>query len=415
MARSIRSPLEDRSNRLKLPMAKKPMFARIGPGLGLGYRRNKTAGTWVVRVADGDGRNWTKAIGLADDFDEADGNSVLSYWQAQDQARALARKDKGVDADADKPATVAEALDGYEADLRNRQGDVANVARVRRHLTPGLRSKTVALLTSRELKRWRDSLIKTDAAPATVNRITRILKAALNHCADHDERITSRRAWQVGLAAIGDAEESRNVILNEPEVRRIIAEAQTQNAALGLLVEVAAVTGARYGQLARLEVQDLQADRPDPRLMVPPSRKGKSSKKKTRNAVPIPARLAAKLTNVAKGRAPNALLLAKASGSPWRKSNHGQPFARAVKAAGLDPDEVTLYALRHSSIVRQIIASVPIRVVAVNHDTSVTMIERTYSRHIGDHADALARVALLDISEPIAGNVVPMRAAIVKP
>jgi hypothetical protein len=28
------------------------------------------------------------------------------------------------------------------------------------------------------------------------------------------------------------------------------------------------------------------------------------------------------------------------------------------------------------------------------------MLERTYSRHIGDYADALARGALLDMSEP---------------
>jgi len=40
------------------------------------------------------------------------------------------------------------------------------------------------------------------------------------------------------------------------------------------------------------------------------------------------------------------------------------------------------------------------------------MIERTYSRHIGDHADALARVALLDIAAaPGAGNVVSISAA----
>jgi hypothetical protein len=41
------------------------------------------------------------------------------------------------------------------------------------------------------------------------------------------------------------------------------------------------------------------------------------------------------------------------------------------------------------------------------------VIEATYSRHIGDHADVLARGALLD-TEPSrpAPNVVPMRAAI---
>ena len=57
---------------------------------------------------------------------------------------------------------------------------------------------------------------------------------------------------------------------------------------------------------------------------------------------------------------------------------------------------MTIYALRHSSIVRQLLAGVPVRVVAANHDTSVVMIERNYSRYISDHADAVARAALLD-------------------
>ena len=70
-----------------------------------------------------------------------------------------------------------------------------------------------------------------------------------------------------------------------------------------------------------------------------------------------------------------------------------------------------MYALRHSNIVRQILAGVPIRVVAVNHDTSVAMIERTYSRYIGDHSDQLARGALLDTTKPGGANVVPMRAS----
>ena len=32
-----------------------------------------------------------------------------------------------------------------------------------------------------------------------------------------------------------------------------------------------------------------------------------------------------------------------------------------------------MYALRHSSIVRQLLANVPIRVIAAGHDTSVAM------------------------------------------
>jgi hypothetical protein len=74
-----------------------------------------------------------------------------------------------------------------------------------------------------------------------------------------------------------------------------------------------------------------------------------------------------------------------------------------IGAAGLDPDEVTLYALRHSSIV-------PIRIVATLHDTSVKMIELTYSRYIASHSDEIARRALLETNSqaPAAANVVPL-------
>jgi integrase len=409
--------LETRAARLKLPVAKKPIFTKIGPGLGVGYRRNTTAGTWVVRAADGKGGNWTKAIGTADDFDEADGKVVLDFWQAQDRARAVARVGRAGDGDNGKPVTIAKALDQYQADLKIRGGDTGNVARVRAHLTDTLAEKTVALVTARDLRSWRDALAK-ELAPATVNRTANGLKAALNLAADHDERIPSRRAWETGLASIHDAEESRNVILSETDIRAIIDRSNEQSAEFGLLVETAAVTGARISQLARLGVEDLQDDRSDPRLMMPSSRKGRGEKKIARRPVPIPTGLAAKLRNAAEGTPTDAPLLVKPTNklrndtnptvpplARWKKSDHTRPFARAVKATGLKPDEVTLYALRHSSIVRQLLAGVPVRVVAVNHDTSIVMIERTYSRHIGDHADALARVALLDIGAAPDGNV----------
>jgi integrase len=410
MARSARSTkLETRASRLKLPVAKKPIFVKIGPRVGLGYRRNQTAGTWVARIADGKGGNWTKAIGTADDYDEADGSTVLDFWQAQDKARALGRTERDGDAHSRKPATVGQALDGYEADLQTRGGDIGNVTRVRPHLPASLLDKVVPLLTSRDLRRWRDGLAKT-LAPATVNRTCTALKAALNLVADHDERIAIRRAWETGLATIPDAEQSRNVILPEATVRQIIAEAYTQSAQFGLLVEVAAVTGARVSQLARVEVQDLQPERADPRLMMPTSRKGKGTKKVMRRPVPIPAGLATRLRSLTPDRPPSAPLLVKPSGEAWKKSDHSRLFRRVAKAAGQDPSEVTLYALRHSNIVRQLLAGVPIRVVAVNHDTSIAMLERTYSRYIGDHSDAFARGALLDTTVPIDANIVPIRA-----
>ena len=391
---------------------------KIAPRIGLGYRRNQTAGTWVARVADGKGGNWTKAIGFADDYEEADGTGFFDFWQAQERARAVGRLGHAGDGQDAKLATVEKALDRYEADLKTRGGDVGNAARVRSHLSDSFNQKTVGLLTKRDLRSWRDGLAKT-LTPASVNRTCSILKAALNLAADHDDRIPSRRPWENGLATIHDAEESRNVILTDALVRSLIVAAYKQSGKFGLLVEVAAITGARVSQIARLEVQDAQGDRADFRLMMPTSRKGRGQKKIARRPVPVPAGLVERLTKLSKGKPKKAPLLVKPSGEPWSKSDHSRLFKRAVKKIvetiveleaekhdkskpvkldDHDPSEVTIYALRHTNIVRQLLAGVPIRVVAVNHDTSVAMIEKTYSRHIGDHSDALARATLFDIS-----------------
>jgi hypothetical protein len=382
------------------------------------------------------GKDDTHRLATADDNTEANGRDVLDFWQAQDAARAKAKEHEG----SAELATVTTALDDYADDLTTRGADAGNVKRARAHLSPDILTRTVSSLNAGELKRWRDKLAKS-MAPSSVNRTATCLKAALNLAADHDERIT-RRTWETGLAVIPDAEKSRNVILTDATVRAIVAEAYRSHAklaeqlegdarrkveeeahrwadAFGLLVEVLAVTGPRVSQSARLEVQDLQGDRSDPRLMMPSSKKGKGVKKVQRRPVPIPADLALRLRAAAAGRPGNAPLLTKPSGQAWKKSDHSRPFARAIERlreqarnealergadaeaiakAGAEFDGVTLSALRHSSIVRQLLASVPIRVVAVNHDTSVAMIERTYSRFIADHADGVARKALLEIT-----------------
>jgi integrase len=411
MARSTRSAkLETRTARLKLPVSKKPYFVAVAPGVGLGYRRNKTAGSWVVRAADGRGGNWTQAFAVADDFEDANGTDVLNFWQAQDRARVLARGGKDADEDSGKPLTVAQTINRYESDLKARGGDVYNARRVRLHLPDVLASKTVTLLEApREFRHWRDGLLKKGLTPSTVNRTCAAFQAALELAAAQDPRITNQNAWRQGLAALPDAEQSRNVIIPEDAILGIISAAYAVSREFGMLVEVAAVTGARVSQLARLEVGDLQCDRSDPRLMMPSARKGRGRKRIERRPVPIPTNMAIVLNQTGAGRSNEAPLLTKPNGELWRPSDHRHPFARAVTSAGLDPAEVTIYALRHSSIVRQLLANTPIRVVATLHDTSVVMIERTYSKFITDHSDALSRRALLDTTRLVGENVLALK------
>ena len=131
-----------------------------------------------------------------------------------------------------------------------------------------------------------------------------------------------------------------------------------------------------------------------------------------RKAVPIPASLAVKLKATAAGRSPSESLLLRGDGKPWRPEvqDYRACLINAVTRAELDPTTVTLYALRHSSIARQILAGVPLRLIATTHDTSTPMIEASYSALIHEHGDGIVRAALLDPAQPTApGNkVVPL-------
>jgi hypothetical protein len=405
--------LESPTARRKLAVRKKPYWTTISPGIHLGYRRNQGGGTWSVRVADS-GAEWIKKIALADDLEGASPPHVLSYWEALDAARALARRQPGEAIDESRPLTVGEALDRYEADLKARGGDPYNARHARLHLTASILSKPVPLLGATELRKWRDSLLAKGLAAGTVNRTKTGLRAALELAAAHDPRIANQRAWKVGLAALPDAHVARNVILDDTTVRRVVAAAYEHDRALGLMVEVAAVSGARLSQLSRCEVADLlQGDGGEPRLLMPLSAKGRArNKRHERRPVPITPALASVLKQEAQGRAGDAPLLLRDNGERWghgRRRHHRNDFRAVIEAAGLDPDEVTLYALRHSSIVRQLLANVPIRIVATLHDTSVKMIERSYSRYIASHSDEIARRALLEIEQLSAPNVAPLR------
>jgi hypothetical protein len=150
--------------------------------------------------------------------------------------------------------------------------------------------------------------------------------------------------------------------------------------------------------------------------MMPKSAKGggrnRSVKKAERYSVPITRQLAAKLNAAAKGRADDAPLLLQSDKGAWDK-NPGQRYHHLVKkvvaSIDLDPAVVTMYCLRHSSIVRMLLRNVPIRLVGSLHNTSVAMIEKHYSRYITEHSiDDITRAGLLSEPAPAGDNVVAL-------
>ena len=367
-------------------------FQLVTPGIRMGYRRNKGTGVWVVKGTDGHRGEWTKTIGYADDFDTADGERIFDFLAAQDKARKIAGGNGG-----NAPATVDQALTDYATDLRARDGHPQTATHLQSRLPANILSKPVALLTANELQRWRNQYLATGLKPSSVLRVCKTFSAALNRAANHDPRIINRDAWRVGLGGLSDTFTARNVILTDVQVRAAVGAAYELDKSFGLYVEVHAMTGARSSQIAALTVSDLQ-NSAAPRLMMPCSRKGRGRKAGERKPVPISVILAAKLKTMTAGRPLAAPLLLRRDGSPWKPKNadHSRLFEQTAERAGLLGH--TIYSLRHSSIVRSLLSGVPVRIVAVVHDTSVAMIERTYSHYIADHADEIARRGLLELS-----------------
>jgi len=402
MPRRIRSStLETRTARLKLAQQRKPYWIAVAPGISLGYRRNAGPGAWNVRAADGKGGNWIKGFSVADDREDADGTNVLTFWQAADKAKALAR---GQDSDAGRPATVSEALRDYETDLSVRGASTENATRLNR-LPPSLLSKPVSMLTVKELRHWRNGLTEVMKA-SSANRLCKALKAALNLAAAHDDRILNSKAWRTGLALLPEADDTEsNLVLSDEQRRDVVSASYAISDEFGIYVEVHAATGARTSQIALLDVGDLHAGK-EPKLMVPSSLKGKNRRTRTRKPMPITTGLAQRL-KAAAGRDVGEPLLLNAEGERWSARGHRRLFIEAAKAARL-PDGASMYCLRHTAITRALLANVPVRLVASTFDTSIEMIEKTYSKFIADHGDAQMRRALFDIDAPAAGNVVPM-------
>jgi Phage integrase family len=273
-----------------------------------------------------------------------------------------------------------------------------NATAIRRNLPDTLAAKPVALLTEKELRTWRNGIVQRGLKAASADRVARVFKAALHLAVADDPRIINLTAWKNGLKRLPDGETARNVILDDKAVSVVVRASYEDEHELGVFIDVLAESGARESQVLRVEVADLLDDPVAPRLMMPSSRKGRN-RKIQRKPLPISPRLAAVLRQAAAGRALHVRLFDKIR-------NLSERFRAATKHLGLDPD-ATPYALRHSSIVRMLLKSVPVRVVASHHDTSVEMIERHYSRYITDVSDTLTRRTLLDFSVPTtADNVV---------
>ena len=429
MARTVRDQkLETRTARARLALSGKPYYRALDPGLHLGYRKGATGGKWVARSYAGDGVYKVETIGVADDKADADGEMVLDFRSAQALARERhvehQRAAKGLP-EAAGPYTVrqcmAEYLDWLETN-RKSAGDARY--RAEALILPQLGELACDELTAEAIRTWLVDTAQT--APrlrtrpgkeqryralgddedgeaqrrrrATANRTLTVLKAALNR-AWREKRIASDDAWRrVEPYEEADAARIRYLTLNE--CRRLINAAQGEFRAL---VRAAVVTGCRFGELAALQVRDFNPDAGT--LHIKTSKSGKPRHVVlTEEGAELFARLAA-------GRSGGELMLRKADGQRWGKSNQARPMADACKRAKIEP-AANFHALRHTWASLAVMAGAPLIVVARNLGHADTrMVEKHYGHLSASYvADEIRRAAPRFGADPEGGKVAAIAA-----
>ncbi len=396
--------LQNRDTRSKLKPRKQPYSKCIVPGLHLGYRRTtaNAAGTWIAKqLRKGEKLYSEKAFALADDYIESDGASVLSYKEAFKRIQELVAEYEGQSQPEAVFYTVEQCLDDYwtwYSASREATRTAQHRSKVERiKVSPLLRGKLVADLTSQEIEKWHHSLIKqtptrgngrqlgTKDKPVpeagspdyanylrrrktTANSYLSVLKSALNR-SWRQGLVKSNTAWS-RVRPFPNVNEARIRFLTLDEIQRFLRACPP---AFKCIVEGALATGARFGELSRLKVEDYL---PDAQCVVFPATVTKNGKSRS---VPLTVDGVEFFDAVCAGRRGGETLFLKANGRAWVRSEQNPHMRRACKTAQIEP-AIGFHILRHTYASHLTQAGAPLQVVsAVLGHSDGRLTEKHYS------------------------------------
>jgi integrase len=394
MGRLVRdSRLESREARLRLKVNKEPYWKLISEGIHLGYYRGSRGGMWHARA-----RRYSKTtIGKADDFITANGKDILSFPQAQEEARKFASKTLHGEDITDNSYTIKNAVDDYLADFKanGKKSFYTTKTQIIAHILPTFGDKTVASLTFKQLTSWKNKLAtthkrlrsskktgetqkfvtETNNNPdyerrrrSTANRIITILKAILNH-AYNTNRIHSNEAWKK-LKPFRNVAEARIRFLSEAEITRLLNACEPD---FRLLVKGALLTGARYGELTILKAQDYNANNKN--IFIQQSKNGKS------RHIPLNEDGIQFFEQLTVGKIMSEFAFTRSNGSPWRKNYQVRPLEIACQTAKITP-AISFHILRHTYGSLLAMRGVPIQVIATVLGHSDTRITHKHYAHL---------------------------------
>jgi integrase len=194
-----------------------------------------------------------------------------------------------------------------------------------------------------------------------------ILKAALNR-AWRDGKAPSDSAWR-RVEPFENVELARARYLSIEEAQRLVNASDPK---FRLLVQAALQTGARYGELARLQVHDFNRDAGT--VAVHQSKSGKP------RHIILTDEGRAFFEQVTAGRSGNELML-----GAWKPSYQRRPMIEAIKRAKIKP-AISFHGLRHTWASLAVMNGVPLMIVARNLGHSDTrMVERHYGHLAPDY------------------------------
>ncbi len=393
--------LSTRAARERLKPSGKPYYRSLDQGLHLGYRKGIRGAAWVTRWYVGAEVYKVESLeARPDDVLDADGVTVLTWSQAQAEARKLfgrrAREAAGLEADQRKgPYTVRDAIADYLDWLsRHRKTTRDSKYRAEALILPDLGDINVDRLSAARLRKWHESLAMAPARlrrsaedvaagkmkgryadpndaeatrrrRSTANRTLTILKAALNH-AWREGKTPSDGAWR-RVRPFPEADAARVRYLSTDEARWLLHACDED---FREIVEAALLTGARYGELAAMTVSDLNPD--SGTVHIRTSKAGKA------RHVVLNDEGRALFEGLTIGRGGDHLIFAKSNGMPWGKSHQHRPLKAACERARFSPP-LDFHSLRHSWASLSIMAGAPLLVVAQNLGHADTrMVERHY-------------------------------------
>jgi len=152
------------------------------------------------------------------------------------------------------------------------------------------------------------------------------------------------------------------------------------------IATAALTTGARYGELTRLNVEDYNADAGT--LTIRQSKSGKA------RHIYLTDEGRAFFDRLTAGRDGSAAMLLRANGERWDRYDQARPMRAAVEAAKIKP-AAGFHSLRHTYASLSVMNGAPLQVVAHNLGHSTTrMVEKHYGHLAPSYvADTTRRTA----------------------